>query len=246
MTRTMTVYAKNVPQTFQTTLTDAQAFEVLEKSVNGSRPAGTFAQSLVQQARFRGLSAKQWAWVHKLAMEMIAPPPAPVATVVVGGLQKITEMLQTAAHNLKWPRIVYRGVRLSLAKAADTVNVTSDERAFAARTFYGRITPGGSFQPTRSCAPGVAETLADLATDPASKTAAEGKRTGACCFCGRELSTKESLHVGYGPVCAEKYGLPWGETGPSAAALAADRGEEEPEARWARAERADEPGGFEF
>ena len=33
-----------------------------------------------------------------------------------------------------------------------------------------------------------------------------------CCFCHKELTTKESLAVGYGPLCAEKLGLPWGET----------------------------------
>lgn len=34
---------------------------------------------------------------------------------------------------------------------------------------------------------------------------------GSQCFiCGRDLDTPESLTAGYGPVCAEKHGLPWG------------------------------------
>jgi hypothetical protein len=34
---------------------------------------------------------------------------------------------------------------------------------------------------------------------------------GSQCFiCGRDLDTPESLTAGYGPVCAEKNGLPWG------------------------------------
>lgn len=32
-----------------------------------------------------------------------------------------------------------------------------------------------------------------------------------CFFCGRDLDTPESLTVGYGPVCADKNGLPWGD-----------------------------------
>jgi hypothetical protein len=32
-----------------------------------------------------------------------------------------------------------------------------------------------------------------------------------CFFCGRDLDTPESLLVGYGPKCADKHGLPWGE-----------------------------------
>jgi len=44
-----------------------------------------------------------------------------------------------------------------------------------------------------------------------------------CCFCGRELDTAESISVGYGPVCAAKYGLPWGEIAePASVVLARD------------------------
>jgi hypothetical protein len=32
-----------------------------------------------------------------------------------------------------------------------------------------------------------------------------------CFFCGRDLDTPESLLVGYGPKCADKHGLPWGD-----------------------------------
>lgn len=31
-----------------------------------------------------------------------------------------------------------------------------------------------------------------------------------CCFCGRSLLEPDSLTCGYGPTCAEKYGLAWG------------------------------------
>lgn len=45
-------------------------------------------------------------------------------------------------------------------------------------------------------------------------TAAQSKRFGElyskCIFCSRKLSTEESKDAGYGPDCAEKYGLPWG------------------------------------
>jgi hypothetical protein len=34
---------------------------------------------------------------------------------------------------------------------------------------------------------------------------------GSQCFiCGRDLDTPESLTAGYGPICADKHGLPWG------------------------------------
>ena len=38
----------------------------------------------------------------------------------------------------------------------------------------------------------------------------EGRETGVCQFCGRELTNDESRERGYGPVCAAKWGLPYG------------------------------------
>ena len=38
-----------------------------------------------------------------------------------------------------------------------------------------------------------------------------GKRTGKCIYCRRKLTHNFSLQAGYGPICAEKYHLPWGE-----------------------------------
>lgn len=37
-----------------------------------------------------------------------------------------------------------------------------------------------------------------------------GITTERCIFCATPIETKESLAAGYGPDCAEKYGLPWG------------------------------------
>lgn len=38
-----------------------------------------------------------------------------------------------------------------------------------------------------------------------------GQVTGTCVFCGRKLTDERSIDVGYGPKCAAKNGLPWGE-----------------------------------
>jgi hypothetical protein len=54
-------------------------------------------------------------------------------------------------------------------------------------------------------------TSADKVT--AEQAAEFGKVTGACVFCSRLLTDERSLEVGYGPVCADKNGLPWGGAG---------------------------------
>lgn len=58
-------------------------------------------------------------------------------------------------------------------------------------------------------------TLADKVT--AEQAAQFGKLTNTCIFCGRHLTDDRegrSVEVGYGPVCAEKHGLPWGDVPP--------------------------------
>jgi hypothetical protein len=48
----------------------------------------------------------------------------------------------------------------------------------------------------------------------ADEAAAFGHATGHCVYCARELTDDRSVEVGYGPVCASKHNLPWGETVP--------------------------------
>lgn len=38
-----------------------------------------------------------------------------------------------------------------------------------------------------------------------------GQLYGLCVFCTRTLTDERSIEVGYGPVCAERENLPWGE-----------------------------------
>lgn len=218
MSKTLTVKVRGSFQSFTSELSDARALEILENA--GTRgELSTFGTSLVKQAHAWGarpLSAAQMAWVHKLALEFVAksqPQAAGSEPEIEGGMQAIVELLTAAAERLKWPAITYRGLRISMAgpKHPGCVNVANDvEGGFQARTWYGRISAGGAFEAARTCPASVIETLVELASDPAAKTAAEGKATGCCCFCRRGLETAESLAVGYGPVCAEKYALPWG------------------------------------
>lgn len=46
----------------------------------------------------------------------------------------------------------------------------------------------------------------------AEQAAAFGNLVGRCCFCSHAIDTPESTAVGYGPICAGKYDLPWGDT----------------------------------
>lgn len=53
--------------------------------------------------------------------------------------------------------------------------------------------------------------MRELCDDPIKFGAMRGQQYKHCCFCNTELTSKESLFAGYGPICADNWGLPWGE-----------------------------------
>lgn len=50
-----------------------------------------------------------------------------------------------------------------------------------------------------------------VAEDPLAAFSENGRLTKYCCYCGRALTHPSSTHYGYGPICAENFGLPWGD-----------------------------------
>jgi|Laugresu1bdmlbdd_1035124.scaffolds.fasta_scaffold10456_1 hypothetical protein len=86
----------------------------------------------------------------------------------------------------------------------------SDAAEFGSRRDYGRIAVGSSIITLRDdVAPEVALAIAAVAADPVTAIVRHGHLTGCCSFCSRPLTDGGSISHGYGPICAEKYGLPW-------------------------------------
>jgi hypothetical protein len=50
------------------------------------------------------------------------------------------------------------------------------------------------------------KTLLTLGTDVSGIVRSQGKETGVCVCCGRELTDPKSIEAGIGPVCAKKWG----------------------------------------
>lgn len=76
-------------------------------------------------------------------------------------------------------------------------------------TYIGKIDQKNDFFPYKATKEQMTY-LKEFAKDPLKELKAYGSNTGSCGFCGRALTKKESYTVGYGPVCAEKFGLPYG------------------------------------
>jgi hypothetical protein len=182
----------------------------------------TFAQSLVDQfQKKQSLSDKQMFWVEKLASRAMGIPDFTMASVDVGGFSGVIELFNKAAANLKYPAIAMslpggQGVKLKLlgtsSKHHGSVSVC-DFGAFGANKYYGRVSKDGQWFPASDAAlikDELTAMLTKLAKCPARVAAEYGKMSGHCCFCMSPLTDKKSTEVGYGPVCAKQWGLPWG------------------------------------
>ena len=140
-------------------------------------------------------------------------------------LDPIFTLFETAkSAGLKYPKIRLRtGDRIAVvltqagpkSRYEGTISVTTGEPFGTPGSWHGRINLDGTTTVTR---PSVLALLQDLAMNPAEIAAHYGRVSGNCCFCGRDLSTSKagSSEVGYGPICADKYGLTWKPNGDQA------------------------------
>ena len=204
---------------FVTPFTDAEVRDKLVASRWSASPiGGDFGASLCDSIqRWGTLTDRQMDWAHKLVVEASTPSPRDK-----GGDRHLPRVrsLVDAAYNagLRFPKInltTADGKRVRLSRAGDrsrapgVVHVT-DGRPYDNNTYYGKLYTDGVFVQTRSATPDIIEFLETLDADPEATASAYGSRTGNCCFCTRPLTDGRSVAVGYGPTCAENFGLAWG------------------------------------
>lgn len=192
----------------------------------------SFAQSLLAQFADRGsLSEKQRFWVGELVKRARNAGTGVPTDARRAGLSQPTPEAKTFARIVELfakaggrAAIVFRTsadyeFRLSVAgersQQPGSINVTdANAGGFESRVWFGRITTAGVWQPSRKLpANTVAQVEAALErfnADPAKAAAEYGHLVGSCCFCRRELTDERSVTVGYGPICASRFSLPWG------------------------------------
>lgn len=194
---------------------------------------GSFARSLYQQAKsdwkakgYNCLTQKQWYYVHKLANPQ--PVPAtPNAAAKEVDFAAINQLFENAKNSgIKHPkiRLAYRDdgligtgrttvIRLSVAgarsKTPGAIRITSDS-GYSTSIFYGYISTSGKLVQYRAMTGSVAGLVLRFAADPANVAAEYGKLMNRCSFCKIPLTDDRSVVMGYGPICASNWGLPWG------------------------------------
>ena len=200
---------------------DATREAVVEfvKAKAASGRSNFFSSLCTAMNTYGSLTEKQEAAVRKIMADDAAPAASRPNAVKVGDMAGLYAIFQNAQRNLKRPAIVAQSpvgeIRLSVAGAnarvPGSVNV-AEKAPFGEGKWFGRIMQDGTFVPGRDGnSPELVAYLTAFAANPAKMAAEHGHRTGACCFCNRPLTDARSTSVGYGPVCAGHYGLPWGE-----------------------------------
>lgn len=205
----------------------ASQIVALDQAVDAKKlPASSmsFAKSLISQYTQKGrLSPKQADWVVKLvdqANSKTIELTKPRETVAIGSMKPVVEMFAKAAEKLKQPKIILAlenrtEIKLFVAgersRTPGAVNVVKNDKFD--NIWYGRIYQDGKFEKSprvTEMPAGLIKLLERFAANPAEVAAEFGRLTGKCCFCNKTLKDERSTEVGYGPICAQKFGLSWG------------------------------------
>ena len=212
---TFTVTARGEETTFTSGFANlADAYRALE----AANRQDEFALDLLPLARARKLSPKQAAWLPQMATDSSLPRDRRFLAPNLN-LSKIIEIFDTAfANGKKFPRIV-----LAEAFDGDRVETTVKIKRLGSRSksegcatiltandeYAGKILRDGAVSTSRNF-DDVEKVLRELAKAPLQVLAQNGIATSQCCYCARALNDARSREVGYGPICAGKFGLPWG------------------------------------
>ena len=190
--------------------------------------AARIASGTTVPVRLRSGETKQVTLGNYLGMQYgkhfyeVAPQAQRQMTqAAVGDCDGVHALFDRAAAHLKYPKITLsvpannETIIISRAgpdaKVPFSLNVCSSTLPGRyGKLWYGRILRDGTFETMRPQEP-IATRLRALAADPVAVAAEHGRLTGRCCFCNHGLEDDRSTAVGYGPICADHFGLPWGE-----------------------------------
>ncbi len=198
---------------------DKSAYDALLDKISKSDKVSNFERRVAEA--YANFSAGRWSylsdakryWLHSLTMEEESAPRHDRGIRMP--LEGIKRMLSKAGEHVKSPsiRLNAEGIELKVSIAGARSRYTGDVMVASPKFgdgWYGRIAQDGKFYPGRDSTPAVRAALSRLAESPEEVAAEFGKITGRCCFCNRSLTDDRSVSVGYGPVCAERFGLSWG------------------------------------
>jgi hypothetical protein len=180
-------------------------------------------------------ACKFWTWLrdnHEVSSDtkgtVVKKPPETVATTVVDG-KAVIALFDKAAEEKKYPNIKWMGLEDPICKKYSIPAITFYRSPGSKHMQMGEVGVGykigeqwsslcavrrdGKVQwyPFASTKLDLQQLLRKLIEEFVPQMQANGQKYKHCCFCGLELTDAPSLAAGYGPICADKWGLPWGD-----------------------------------
>jgi hypothetical protein len=183
-------------------------------------------------------ATKFWTWLAEKAFDNliaaeskgtpVKKQPETVATTVVDGRQLIAHF-DKAAEGKKYPNIKWMGLEDPICQKYSIPAITFYRSPGSKHMQMGEVGVGykigeqwsslcavrrdGKVQwyPFASTKLDLQQLLRKLIEEFVPQMQANGQKYKHCCFCGLELTDAPSLAAGYGPICADKWGLPWGD-----------------------------------
>jgi len=167
-----------------------------------------FALSLVSQYH-KVWSPKQRFWAEKLSNERVIVTSNDVTISYPNIIKMFGYAKQAGLKRLKIKFRLSSGHDMSIGPSRNGGYYVYSQRGGT----YGNIDDNGTLKLRNY--PGadreeVKNYLDQFEADPPGFASKMGKLMGACCFCSLTLSDERSLSVGYGPICAKHWKLPWG------------------------------------
>lgn len=176
-----------------------------------------FAESLLAFYKKTGkLTFKQAPYIYSLLESAVGVVPDGERRKI-GDMTKITDLFLKAKATLKFPyiQLTLGNDQIKLRLQGSTAKYPGAVSVLVNKIWVGRVHTNGEFEMGASfysC--GIQDQVLDLlvqfSKDPAGTAAALGKLACRCIFCNLPLTDEKSLGVGYGEICANHWGLPYG------------------------------------
>lgn len=191
---------------FQSDLSDDKVTQLLKILSNGGN---SFASDLL--CKFDTLSPKQYAWAHKLAVDSLqkVENSKKENNNEPSQFDALFAAFEAAkAKGAKRMVLRFEGISVKPNRDLSALWVTSQTETEMGNygmqaKYLGKVTRN---QLDSRLPDDAKEVILSAANDPLTAAIRYGKVSGECSCCGRELTRKDSIERGIGPICAEKFG----------------------------------------
>ena len=165
----------------------------------------SFAKSLVDQVASKGsLSDKQLFAASAMLAKIKANKAERESNMISVDVSRILAVLDKADPAMKTPKI--RVGDFVFSKPAPHSKNAGSVYIKQLGEYIGKVT-GGYYLPVGNVSKDTVAEIQEICKDPMESAVAYGRRTGNCAVCARELTVKESIDRGIGPVCADRLGV---------------------------------------